>query len=438
MLVPHADSSSAAAVPAEYAATSSAINLRRLVILRTIAMAGLGLVMLIAVTALGILLPIKPITLLLLSAAAINLLTWVRLNRAWPVRDLELFAHLVLDVLLLTALLYFAGGSTNPFTPLYLLPLTLTAAALSWRYTWPLLLLATACYSLLLFYYEPLLHSHRGAPAHVLDDFKVHVVGTWLGFLLSGSLIAYFAVRMRETVRERDRLRARMREQELRHERLLALGTFAAGAAHELGTPLATIAVLSKELMRADERDPARLTTLREQVERCKDILGSLAAAVGHPRAEDGSASMLDTYLNDLLGGWRTTHPHVEARIRLQGAVAAPRILTDLTLRQALLNVLNNAAEVSSCVEVDAHWDDTALTLEVRDRGPGLSADAQEHVGEPFFTTKPPGSGMGLGLFLARSTLERFGGTLTIANREDGGALCRIHLPIDHYRVAQA
>ena len=417
--------------------TSSAINLRRLVALRTISLAVQIVMVLIAVHVLGILLPLAPIVLLLVSGAGINVLTWLRLQRAWPVRDGELFAHLVLDVLLLTPLLYFSGGSTNPFAPLYLLPLTLTAAALSWRFTWPMLLLATICYSLLLFFYVPLVHSHQGVEAHVLDDFRVHVIGTWLGFLLSGVLIAFFAVRMRETVRERDSLRARMREQALRHERMLALGTFAAGAAHELGTPLATIAVLAKELARSDEREAPRLKILREQVDRCKDILGSLAAAVGETRAESGSAHLLDQYLNELVERWRDAHPQVEAHVQLQGAVPQPpRIVADLTLGQALLNVLNNAAEASNWVAIDARWDDAALSMEVRDRGTGFAPHVLEHVGEPFFTTKSPGSGMGLGLFLARSTLERLGGNLLLANREEGGAVCRIHLPIGQLRVA--
>lgn len=437
-LAPPAVSAAAAVVTEDRAQTSSAINLRRLVALRTIAMSVQAVVVLVAVHFLGILLPIEPILLLLISAAAINLFTWTRLRRAWPVRDGELFVHLVLDVLLLTSLLYFSGGSTNPFAPLYLLPLTLTAAALSWRYTWPMLILASACYSLLLFFYRPLIHSHQGVQAHVLDDFKVHVVGTWLGFLLSGCLIAYFAVRMRETVRERDNLRARMREQELRHERMLALGTFAAGAAHELGTPLATIAILSKELQRTEGRDAQQLQVLREQIDRCKDILSSLSAAVGQTRAESGSAAQLDTYLSELIERWRASHPAVDAHVCLQGTVAAPRIVTDLTLGQALLNVLNNAAEVSSRVDIDGHWDDAALTLEIKDRGPGFPSHVIEHVGEPFFTTKQPGSGMGLGLFLARSTLERLGGQLTLANQAEGGALCRIHLPLEHYRISPA
>jgi two-component system sensor histidine kinase RegB len=403
--------------------------------LRAISLVVQVVMVLIAVQMLGILLPLEPIGILLLSGAVINSLTWLRLRRAWPVRDGELFAHLVLDVLLLTPLLYFSGGSTNPFAPLYLLPLTLTAAALSWRLTWPMLVLATLCYSLLLFFYVPLVHHHQGVEAHVLDDFRVHVIGTWLGFLLSGVLIAFFAVRMRETVRERDSLRARMREQALRHERMLALGTFATGAAHELGTPLATIAVLAKELARSDERNAPRLQVLREQVDRCKVILSSLAAAAGETRAESGSAHLLDQYLNELVERWRGAHPQVEAHVQLQGAVQPPRIIADLTLGQALLNVLNNAAEASNWVAIDVHWDDAALSMEVRDRGAGFAPHVLEHVGEPFFTTKPPGSGMGLGLFLARSTLERFGGNLLLANRAEGGAVCRIHLPIAHLRV---
>jgi two-component system sensor histidine kinase RegB len=415
---------------ADGTATSSAINLRRLVALRTISLLAQAAMAVIAVRWLDILLPLEPITGLLLAGALLNLLTWLSLRRSWPVRDTELFTHLVLDVLLLTALLYFSGGSTNPFAPLYLLPLTLTAAALSWRFTWPMLLLATACYSLLLFFYVPLEHRHQDIAAHVLDDFRVYVIGTWLGFLLSGCLIAFFAVRMRETVRERDRLRARMREQELRHERMLALGTFAAGAAHELGTPLATIAVLAKELLRTDERDAQRLRVLREQVDRCKAILGSLTAAVGETRAESASACELDQYLSQLIDRWRDVHPHLEPQVRLHGTSPPPRIVAELTLNQALLNVLNNAAEASSCVAIEAHWNDAALDLEISDRGSGFSPHVLEHVGEPFFTTKPPGSGMGLGLFLARSTLERCGGTLRLANRAEGGAVCRIHLPL--------
>lgn len=405
-------------------------NLRRLIALRLILLTGGAAVCVVAVTVLHIVLPLRPVLVTLLVAAVSVALTGLRLRQARPVRDSELFAQLVLDVLVLTALLYYTGGSTNPFASLYLIPLTLTAAALSWRYVWPMLALIITCYSLLLWFYVPLYHTHDGQVAHVLDDFNLHVVGTWLGLLLSGALIAYFAVRMRETVQERDRLRARMREQELRHERVLALGTFAAGAAHELSTPLTTIAVVTKELLRAGSAPVSELTLLRSQVDRCKNILSSLSAAIGERRAEGGTEYALPDYLHDLLARFREQHPAVDVQATLSGSEPPPRVVIDATLDQALNNVLNNAADVSADVEFVAQWTAAELHIEVRDRGPGLTTQVQEHAGEPFFTTKEPGHGLGLGLFLARSTLERLGGELRLDNHPQGGAVCRMRIPL--------
>lgn len=421
------------------APTSSAINLQRLVVLRTIAIGSQAVAVWAAVGWLNISLPLTWVTVILLTALVVNMLTWVRLRRRSPVREVELFAHLTFDVLTLTAVLYLCGGSTNPFAPLYLLPLTLAAAALPWLYTWAVAFLTVACYSLLLLYYVPLHHRHPGPSSlglHPLDDFGLHVFGMWLGFLLSATLIAYFAVRMRETVRERDRLRSQMREQELRAERLVALGTLAAGAAHELGTPLSTMAVLTKELTRDPSDLSPKLQTLREQIDRCKEILGSLSAAAGETRAEGGASEALDMYLGNLIERWQASRPNVTPRVRASGSMPPPDVVADQTLSHALLNVFNNAADVSpDDVEIDAVWTEEKLVLEVRDRGPGLSDVVQEHAGEPFFSTKEPGEGMGLGLFLARGTIERLGGEVRLANREDGGALCRVQLPLTALRI---
>jgi two-component system, sensor histidine kinase RegB len=411
---------------------SAAINLRRLVALRIITLTGLALVTWVAVAALDIVLPLIPLTATLTVALLVIVATALRLRHASFVRDEELFAHLILDVLVLTAAFYYSGGSTNPFATLYLIPLTLTAAALSRRYVWGMLALIVGCYSLLLKDEHPLYHAHDGQLEHVLDDFNLYVAGTWLALLLSGGLIAHFAVRMRESVRERDRLRALIREQELKHERVLALGTFAAGAAHELSTPLATIAILAKELSRSDTTHEKELKVLRAQVDRCKEILGSLTVAVGSARAEGGGSYPVDTYLSELGVRWRATHDKVSLEFRADGPTPAPRLVVDATLTQAIHNLLNNAADVSPVVEFDAQWDASRLTLEIRDRGPGLSAEASEHAGEPFFTTKEPGAGMGLGLFLARGTIERLGGMLTLKNRvERRGAACRVELPLE-------
>src|SRR3989344_178185 len=220
--------------------SSTAINLRRLVVLRCIVLAGQFLAVWVAVTSLHMALPLRPLMAIIAGMALLNFLTWLRMQRPWTVGENELFIHLALDVAVLTALLYFSGGSTNPFVILYLLPLALTAAALPAGYAWAMVGVSLACYTWLMFYYIPLPHSH--------DDFGLHVLGMWLGFLLSAGLIAWFAVRMGETRRSRDRLLAQMREDELRNERIVALGRPAAGAAHELGTPLATMAAVTKEM----------------------------------------------------------------------------------------------------------------------------------------------------------------------------------------------
>lgn len=421
-----------ARVPADSA--TAAVNLRRLVWLRLLVLAGPVLAVAAAPAWLRLALPLVPLAAVLAAAVLVNAYTGWRLRRPRPVQDAELYAHLMFDVLVLTALLYLSGGSTNPFAPLYLLPLTLAAAALPARYTWSVAGLAAACYTALLFLYVPLPRSGVGR-----HDFQLHVFGMWLGFMLSAALVAYFVVRMRETLRERDRLRAEMRERELKNERMLALGTLAAGAAHELGTPLATMAVLVKDLARDPGTVPLKLETLRRQIERCKEILASLAAAVGQSRAEGGAPEALDAYLARVLQRWCAAHPEARVRVRWGERTGAPRIAADRTLDQALGNILNNAVDASpQAIEVDIGWSPAELAFEVRDRGPGLTAAVREHAGEPFFSTKEPGAGMGLGLFLARGAIERLGGSVRLDNRDGGGAVCRVRLPLRTLEVAAA
>ena len=415
--------------------SSTAINLRRLVVLRCIVLAGQFLAVWIAVTSLHMALPLRPLMAIIAGMALLNFLTWLRMQRPWPVGENELFVHLTLDVAVLTALLYFSGGSTNPFVILYLLPLALTAAALPAGYAWAMAAVSMACYTLLMFFYMPLPHSHD---THG-DDFGMHVMGMWLGFLLSAGLIAWFAVNMAETRRSRDRLLARMREDELRNERILALGTLAAGAAHELGTPLSTMAVLTKEL----EQDAggsaalrASLRVLREQIDRCKSILATLSASAGAARAEGGGCMPLEDYLDELLRDWKAMRLGVRAQQRFDGPRPSPLILAEQTLSQAIVNILNNAADASpDNVEISARWDEHELVLEICDRGAGLTPDAEQAAGQPFFTTKAPGEGLGLGLFLAHATLHRFGGSVRLYNREGGGVCTRLTLPLSSLRV---
>lgn len=413
--------------------SSAGINLKRLIWLRAIVLAGLVLAVWIARTRLHLPLPLEPLVMLFTAVLAVHFASWVRLYVDAPVTDLELFAHLVLDALALTVFLYYTGGSTNPFTVLFLLPLTLTAAALPGRYTWAMLALTVGAYSLLLAWYLPLPAVHH---AHV-DDFGLHVLGMWIGFLGSATLIAFFAVNMANTLRERDRLRAEMRERELKHERVVALGTLAAGAAHELGTPLSTMAVLVNDMAPDTPVGRDRLQTLRAQIERCRQILSTLSAAAGQTRAESGRRLPLDAYLEELLARWRTMRPAAAVRYQADGPRPAPQIVSEQTLSQTILSILNNAADASpESVGVQARWSDTELVLEVCDRGPGLSAAARGLAGKEPFTTKAEGEGLGLGLFLAHTTIERLGGRVVLYNRDEGGACCRLWLPLAPLRIA--
>lgn len=418
--------------------TSNAINLRRLVVLRSIVLFGQFLAVWFGATSLHMALPLRPLIVIIAAMALLNFLTWLRMQRPWPVGENELFMHLALDVAVLTALLYFSGGSTNPFVILYLLPLALTAAALPAGYTWTMAVVTIGCYTLLMFFYIPLSHTHD---IHG-DDFSMHVTGMWLGFLLSAGLIAWFAVNMAETRRSRDRLLARMREDELRNERILALGTLAAGAAHELGTPLSTMAVLTKEL----EQDSANpqvkrdgLRVLREQIDRCKSILATLSASAGAARAEGGGSMPLEDYLAGLLRDWKAMRLGVRAEHRFDGPRPSPLIVAEQTLSQAIVNILNNAADASpDSIDITARWDERELELEICDRGAGLTADAERAAGQPFFTTKAPGEGLGLGLFLAHATLNRFGGSVRLYHREGGGVCTRLTLPLSSLRVEES
>jgi two-component system sensor histidine kinase RegB len=404
---------------------STAINLRRVLALRAITLAGLGLTLGFAVVRLGMPLPLVPLVAVLVGMVVLSLGTFWRLRRTWPVLDRELFGQLLLDVASLTALLYFSGGSTNPFVVLYLLPLAIAAAALPAAYVWGMAAATTLSYTSLLAWHVPLPHSAQAHDA----DFGMHVLGMWLGFVLSAALIAWFAVKMAATVRERDRTLAALREHALRHERVLALGTLATGAAHELGTPLSTMAVLVKDITPEQGIGAGTLDILRAQIARCKEILASLSAAAGQVRAESGQSLALDVWLRELTERWLVLRPGVTVRRHFDGVQPPPRVVAEQTLAQAITNILNNAADASpESVAVDGRWTDDELILEIADRGTGLAAEIQASAGEPFLTTKS--DGLGLGLFLAYTTFSRFGGEVRLLQREGGGVLCRLRLPL--------
>lgn len=434
--------------------------LSRLVALRRISVLAQGLVLLLAVAWLQIPLPVVPMAAITVALALFNLYTQWRQQQTRPVRDDEVFAQLLVDVAALAGLLYFAGGSANPFVSIFLVPPTIAAAVLPPRLAWSMAGATLLAYSFLMFWNLPLpapqgqmaeldalLARASGiAPEHAghVSGFALHVLGMWLNFVVSAIIVVLFLTRMAAALKARDRELAAARETALRNEQILALGTLAAGAAHKLGTPLSTMAVVLHEAEIAHTDDVelrADLQLLRTQVDECKKILSQTLASAGQARDEASRRIGLDAYLERLLEEWQLIRPRVAIEARLEGPRPAPEIATDRRLEQALLNLLDNAADVSADdLAFTALWDATTLSIDILDRGPGIDPQTAARLGEAFVSTKAvtaaagsqsaESGGLGIGFFLTNATLEQFGGGVTLTPREGGGTRTRVVLPL--------
>ena len=409
------------------------LNLQTLLLLRSVGIAAQLLVILLAHYGFDIRLPLPPLLLILGLLAGWNLYSRYspRMKRHG---DKLLFPQLLVDISALGAVLYFTGGATNPFTWLFLLPIVIAATTLPALQSWALALLTILIYSLLMRYYQPLEYGHDGD-----NRFNLHVFGMWFGFMFSAVTVAWFIGNMARNLRQRDQRLAEAREQQLRDERLIALGTLATGAAHELGTPLATMAIVCDELL--EEHDPAqqpnlhhRIDLLRQQVRRCKAALSTLSASSGEVRADAGEAIAVRDYLRQVLRQWQAQRPGIPLQSDIDPDSPAITMLADQTLSQALINILNNAADANAArpeaeaVGFHARWDREMLEIRIEDQGPGLPPPAAEHIGKQPYTSKQ--QGLGLGLFLAHATIGRLGGDITLFNRETGGLCTRILLPL--------
>jgi two-component system, sensor histidine kinase RegB len=415
-------------VPAGAAALSdNSASLRRLLALRWLAIGGQLAGVAATEQLLAVALPWRVILLVAGAQALLNVASYWRLARRHAIADFELFAQLLADVAALTLVVHFAGGAMNPLITLYLPLIAVAAAILPAREAALTAAASIAGYSLL---------SAVGSPLHVHDAgraFQLHLVGMWMTFVFSALIIAWFVVRMTAAIRSRDAALAAAREAALRNERVVALGNLAAGAAHELGTPLATVAVLAGELedhpgLPAEVRDDLRL--LASQVGECKRIITQLAARAGSSRAEAAQAQSLEAWLEALARRWQGQRPMVSPHIALDGSRPAPRIAPDATLEQALLNLFNNAADASpAAVDIAARWDARRLEVDVADRGPGIPPAIADRLGHEAVTTRAEGAG--IGLVLAFAAIERSGGTLAFTAREGGGTCARVTLPLE-------
>ena len=404
-------------------------NLRELVLLRAIAIAGQIITVAFVSDVLEIALPLLPLSLVIGFLALFNLATWLRFRLRKPASDGGLFAQILADVGAFTVLLYFTGGAANPFASMYLLNIAVAAAVLPRAYTWNVAGAAVAGYLLLIFFSTPLTRAN-GEPVeqHLL------MTGMVINFVIVAALTAFFLVKITSMLSEDERLLARAKENELTNECIVQLGAFAAGAAHELGTPLSTMAVVAKELQVRWRKNPellSELSVISDQIELCKDTLSTLLASAGHTRMDGCGKVALEEFLKTVVENCRSMRPGVVVKCRWHGALPAPEIVADQSLRQAIMNLLNNAADASpEQVDVEGHWDERELCIRICDLGPGILPEAADKIGKDFFTTKPPGKGHGVGLVLSSAVISRFGGSVKLFNQPERGACTEVRLPL--------
>lgn len=414
-------------------------NMQRLMMLRGVVMLCLGLVI-FGLRLAGIPLHVVPLSAGIILLGLLSVIAWWRLRTTTHMSQRELLLQLLGDIAAFSLIFYFSGGYSNPFIWMYLLPITVAAVALRAVYAWLIAGLSIACYTLLMFYHIPLSHLHMHM--HGDTQLDIHLVGMWIGFVVSAVIVAIFIARIGQNLRDYDQKQAQVREKALMSERMLALGTLATSAAHELGTPLATMAVVSRELTQDYANQPellAQLAILQKQVSRCKEILSSITRNAGQSRADAVQGLPLREFVEDAIQRWRDTRPATELVVQLPTTTINPLILMDRTLTQALQNLLDNAADESpERILLNADWDEKLLKIQIRDFGKGLSTETKKLLGTPFFTSKNEqgtGSGMGLGVYLTQTTLARYDGELNLNNHAEGGVLTTVKLPLAKLRI---
>ena len=389
-------------------------NLRRLSLIRNIVVLALLAILLWLWVDGTVSLPWLPLLLILLSMMVGNALVIRRLRSGRPVSEVEFFTNLLVDVIFLTLVLYLTGGSTNPIVSYYLIPLIISAAVLSPVYTWFIALLSIGLYTLLLFYYQPFslfsTHGHNALSS-------AHFVGMWINFGFSALLISWFVVRMAGTLRMQARSIAQSREAGLRDEQIISVASIAAGTAHEMRTPLATMAVTVDEISHEHPELLEEMTLLQQQIERCDNVLRELVSKT----TEDSQmmVAKVADLLQNLLEKWSLARPEVNLQTNIPPQVAQLRIQYDQSLQHALMSFLNNAADASpDYVALGLEADGEAVFFIIEDKGAGIPPEIADQLGKINITHKR--EGLGLGVLLSQASIERLGGEVTLARGEEG------------------
>ncbi len=343
-----------------------------------------------------------------------------------PATNAQVMAGLLVDVMCLTVLLYLSGGATNPFVSLYLLQVVLGAVLLETASSWALVFLTSAAFAFLAVVHRPL-----PLPPMLSTSLSgAFLFALWFNYTLTATLIVQFVTRIARNLRDRDARLAELRQRAAEEEHIVRMGLLASGAAHELGTPLASISVALGD-WRADRKiakDPqlsAEVADMQAEVARCKAIVAGILFAAGEISGEAPERTTLRRFVTGLVEAW----PRNDSVILDYRLGSDLPIVADRALGQSIVNLLDNAVEAGATrIRLSVGQQDQALVLSVRDDGRGFPDEILPRIGDPYNSSKGR-QGAGLGLFLTHNVLRTLGGTLTARNCEAGGAEVLLCVP---------
>lgn len=340
---------------------------------------------------------------------------------------------MAVDLVTLTAMLYFSGGVDNPFSAFYFVNLAVAGVILQPAWAWSLTVLAVLGFASLLVDYVPL---EVLATANREEAWTRHL-GAVIALGTSATVVTFFVTTMSQEVIRRQRQLRRIQLEQARGRQLESLSTLAAGAAHELATPMSTVVLVASELRHhlegvdvpASVRQDLQL--IEAQLRLCRSIIDRMRSAVGDSSGEQWRQSTLADLIDTSLEGIREPQ-RVEVSDATEAHEDAQLWLPREAVAQAIRNLIHNGLDASApdkIVELDARIENDQLELRISDAGDGMSTDVQERLGQPFFTTKEPGKGMGLGLFLTHNVVKQLGGQLTFQSQPGQGTTAVVTLP---------
>lgn len=405
-------------------------NMRLLIQLRWLAVGGQLATIAVATGSLGVELMLFPLLVAVGLLITVNLASRVLLRRDRVVTNFELTGALLVDVGALAWQLQHSGGLTNPFAMLFLMQVVLAAMLLTPRSAWMIFGSTLVALALLTLKPVPL----QLPPRYVDDPLSLYLLGSFICFVVIASLLITLVMQISKNLRDRDEALAAERQRASEEDHIVRLGLLASGAAHELGTPLATMSVLIRDwqdlpVIKGDGELQQDLADMSIAVQRCKSIVSNVLMSAGEARGEATQWTTLRDFLHEVVDVSRAGRSTTTVAFDDQLGEDVP-IVSDLALRQVIANVVDNAAEVSpDWIGVTAYREGAIAVIEIADRGPGFSERMLRNFGKPYNSSKGR-DGSGLGLFLLVNVLRKLGGEASVNNREEGGALVRIFLPI--------